>query len=100
MIDKQCRKCGEVKSIDEFYAEVRSRKDKDTGSHIPYVFHKPKCITCENETRTEARKRRDYAKDNKPKKASKDDMKWAFSRVLEGVFYNRPNRKAKEEETF
>jgi hypothetical protein len=94
MIDKQCRKCGEVKSIDQFYAEIRTRKDK------VITTHKAKCITCENEVRTANRKRRQYATDKKPKKATKDDMKWAFSRVLEGVYYNRPNRKAKEEGLF
>jgi RNase P subunit RPR2 len=94
MIDKQCRKCKEVKLIDQFYSEVRTRKN---GAY--FVFHKSKCIPCENEHRTEARKRRPYVKDNKPKKPVRlaNDMNWAFSRVLEGVFYNRPNRKIKEE---
>jgi hypothetical protein len=95
MKHKQCRRCGESKPLNEFHREVRTGR-KVTGSKSS--LYKSKCIPCENEVRLMNRKK--YVKDNKPKKSSKDDMKWAFSRVLEGVFYNRPNRKAKEEETF
>jgi NAD-dependent dihydropyrimidine dehydrogenase PreA subunit len=96
MIEKACRRCAEVLPMTEFYGEHKTVRCNKTGKKITKLVYKHKCKSCESEMNA---KRKKYTKDNRPKKPVRlaNDMKWAFSRVLEGVFYNRPNRKIKEE---
>ena len=86
MTDKACRRCAIVKPLTEFYGDFKPVKCNKTGKIIRKMVYKHHCKSCEAHARKERGK---YTKHNKPKKSSHEDMAWAFSDTLEGVFYNR-----------